>query len=477
VKENHFKSGITFYILTILILVNPFNTFAQLNRKKLTGSWLGNIEAGAINLRIVFNITLTESDSLTATLDSPDQGAKNIPLGKVTTISDTIKIEAPLINGRYTGRITSDTTITGVWTQSGQSFPVNLRKLPAGFSLIRPQEPRPPFPYRTEEVTIPNMKFNIYLSGTLTIPEKGGPFPAAVLISGSGPQNRDETIMGHKPFLVLADYLTRNGIAVLRYDDRGVGKSQGVYAEATTADLATDAEAALEFLKKHENIDTSAIGLIGHSEGGLIACITAATNKDVAFIVSLAGPGVKGEEILFRQQADIARLSGLKEDIIKQNNEINRKLYNIVKKEKDDFAAEEKVMATYAKILRKQKKSPQEINDLVIQLRNSFGAATYPWFRYFLTTNPAQFWVKIKCPVLALNGEKDTQIAAEINLPAIENALRSGGNTNVKTVKMPELNHLFQHCKTGLPAEYGKIEETMSPEVLEIIASWIKSLK
>ncbi|HOK25827.1 MAG TPA: alpha/beta fold hydrolase [Bacteroidales bacterium] len=465
-----------FSLLTILLIINPFNAGAQFEKKKLAGSWLGTLEIGAIRLRIVFNLTLTQTDSLTATLDSPDQNAKNIPLGKVTATSDSLRIEAPLLNGRYAGRIVSDTTITGTWSQSGQTFPLNIRKLPERFSLTRPQEPQPPFPYRTEEVTIPNMKFNIYLSGTLTLPEGEGPFPAAILITGSGPQNRDEAIMGHKPFLVLADYLTRNGIAVLRYDDRGVGKSQGVYAEATTADLATDAEAAFEFLKNHKNINPSAIGLIGHSEGGLIACITAASNPGVAFIVSLAGPGVKGEDILFRQQADISRLSGVKEATIKQNSEINRKLYNIVKKETDDFAAEEKVMATYAKLLKKQKKSPQEIDDLVLQLQNSFGAAAYPWFRYFLTADPAQFWKKVKCPVLALNGDKDTQIAADVNLPAIENALRTGGNNSVKSVKFPGLNHLFQHCKTGLPAEYGQIEETMSPEVLKTIASWIRSL-
>lgn len=462
---------------TILQILNSLNTNAQPGKQEFAGSWLGNLEVAAVNLRLVFNITLNDRDSLIATLDSPDQGAKNIPLGKVTLTPDSLKIDAPLLLGRYTGKFLSDTTVSGIWTQSGQSFQVNLRKLSARFLLTRPQEPRQPFPYRSEEVTIPNNKFNIYLSGTLTLPAGDGPFPAVVLITGSGAQDRDETIMGHKPFLVIADYLTRYGIAVLRYDDRGVGKSQGNYAEATTADLATDAEAALLLLKTRKEINPSATGLLGHSEGGLIACITGASSPGVAFIVSLAGPGVKGEEILFRQQADIARLSGVKEATLKQSADINRKLYSIVKKEKDDNTAEKKVIAAYQKMLRKQKKSLREIEDATARLSNSFGAQVYPWFRYFLETDPADFWKKVKCPVLALNGEKDTQIAADVNLPAIENALQSGGNRNVKTVKFPGLNHLFQPCKTGLPAEYGQIEETISPEVLETIASWIKNLK
>ena len=464
---------ILFFLIITIICISNTSLNAQAYRKNFAGSWLGSIDIGAIKLRIVFNLTLNDRDSLTATLDSPDQNAKNIPLGRVYSSPDSLKIEAPLLSGNYKGKIINDTIITGTWSQSGQSFPLDLKKLPARFSLTRPQDPQPPFPYRTEEVSIPNMKFNIYLSGTLTIPEGEGPFPAAVLITGSGAQNRDEAIMGHKPFLVIADWLTRNGIAVLRYDDRGTGKSQGDYAGANTADLATDAEAALRFLKSHKSIKSSAIGLIGHSEGGLIACITAASDPDVAFIVSLAAPGVKGEEILFRQQADISRLSGVKETTIKESAEINRQLYNIVKKENDDFTAEEKVLTKYRKILQKQKKSPQEIEDKIIQLQKSFGAPVYRWFRYFLVTDPAVYWKKVKCPVLALNGEKDTQIAADVNLPAIENALKAGGNTNVKTLKLPGLNHLFQHCKTGLPAEYGQIEETISAEVLKIMSDWI----
>jgi len=264
---------------------------------------------------------------------------------------------------------------------------------------------------------------------------------------------------------------------VLRYDDRGVGKSQGSYATATSADLATDAEAAYLFLKNNPKINPASIGLMGHSEGGLIAPIVAVSNPGVAFIVSLAGPGVSGEQILYRQQADIAQLSGVSGEEIKTAIEINKKLYAVLKKEKDNIKAEAKIMGVYSKILAENNLSAAEIDRKKGQLQASFGAQTYTWFRYFIMTDPASFWKKVKCPVIALNGEKDLQVAASENLPAIEKALKAGGNNNITTVKLPELNHLFQHCKTGLPAEYGQIEETFSPEALKIISDWILGLK
>jgi pimeloyl-ACP methyl ester carboxylesterase len=410
-------------------------------------------------------------------MDSPDQGAKNIPLGRVSLRNDSLIIAAPALMGKYAGGVQNDSVITGIWTQRGNGIELNIKKLREVFAINRPQEPKPPYPYVNEEVTFPNKKFNIFLSGTLSIPEGKGPFTAVVLISGSGPQNRDEALMGHKPFQVIADWLARQGIAVLRYDDRGVGKSQGDYTTATTADLATDAEAAFLFLRQNPKINPGSVGLIGHSEGGIIAPIVASTNKEVAFIVSLAGSGVTGEEILYRQSADISRLSGIDEATIRENNETSKKLYAIVKKEKDNVKAEEKVFETYSDILAGKNLSPEEFDRSINQLKASFGASTYPWFRYFLITDPAGFWKKVKCPVLALNGDKDLQVAADVNLPAIEKALKAGGNNNVKTVKLPGLNHLFQHCKTGLPNEYNTIEETFSPEVLEMISSWILSLK
>ena len=445
-------------------------------KNNLSGSWLGKISTNGIDLRLIFNLKLNDNDSLIATADSPDQGAKNIPLGRVTLNDKKLTIQAPTLMGEYNGTITGDSTIDGTWTQRGSTFTVNLNKLKTAFSVNRPQEPKPPFPYTSEDVTFTNDKFNIKLAGTLTIPAGKGPFKTVIMITGSGAQNRNEELMGHKPFLVIADYLSRNGIAVLRYDDRGVGGSQGKYSEATSADLATDAEAAFHFLINNPKINQKEIGFIGHSEGGLIAPIVAASNHAVGFIVSLAGPGVTGQQIIVRQSEDISRVSGVKEEAIKETIETNKKLYSVLRKEKDNKLAETKILAIYKKILEKKNTSNEDTEKAVNQLKLTFGANTYTWFRYFIMTDPAIFWKKVKCPVLALDGEKDLQVAADENLRDIEKVLRSSGNSSIKIVKLPGLNHLFQHCKTGLPAEYNTIEETFSPEALKIIADWILAL-
>jgi uncharacterized protein len=467
---------IAFLLLVTLALTNSLFAQTKTYKNGLTGSWLGKIKTGAIELRVIFNLSIIEKDSLVATLDSPDQGAKNIKLGPVTLSGVTLKISAGALLAEYNGTIKNDTNIEGTWKQAGASNILNMVKLKTAFSVNRPQEPKPPFSYTSEDVTFSNDNFNIKLAGTLTIPAGNGPFPAVILITGSGGQNRNEELMGHKPFWVIADYLSRNGIAVLRYDDRGVGKSQGTQLNATTADLATDARAAFSFLKNNRRINQKEIGLIGHSEGGLIAPIIASDNPDISFIVSLAGPGVTGQQIVIRQAQEIGRLSGSSEKQIKETTETNKKLYAVLRKEKDNKKAEVKIIALYKEILEKKKTPKTETENAVNQLRATFGASTYTWFRYFIMTDPAIFWKEVKCPVLALNGEKDLQVAAHENLPAIEKALKSSGNKSIKTIKLNGLNHLFQHCKTGLPAEYGQIEETFSPEALRIITDWILGL-
>jgi uncharacterized protein len=471
-KKTHFLLP----LLIIIMITNSLSAQNVIDMNMVQGSWLGKISTNGIDLRLIFNLKLNDKDSLIATADSPDQGAKNIPLGRVILEDKKLTIKAPTLMGEYKGTITSDSTIIGTWTQRGTTFEVNLKKLKAAFTLNRPQEPKPPYPYTSEDVTFTNDKFNIKLAGTLTIPTGTGPFKAVILITGSGAQNRNEELMGHKPFLVIADYLSRHGIAVLRYDDRGVGGSQGNYSEATSADLATDVEAAFNFLKTNPKINQKEIGLMGHSEGGLIAPIVASSNNGIGFIVSLAGPGVTGQQIIIRQSQDISRLSGEKENLIKENTETNKKLYAILRKEKDNKKAETKILALYKEILEKKRTSKEEIEKKVNNLKMSFGSSTYTWFRYFITTDPAVFWKKVQCPVLALNGEKDLQVAEHENLPAIEKALKSGGNNKVKIIKLPGLNHLFQHCKTGLPTEYGSIEETFSPDALKIISDWILTL-
>lgn len=447
------------------------------NVRMFTGSWLGKISVNALSLRIVFNLSVTGKDSLVATMDSPDQGAKNIKLGPVTVEGNKINISAGALLAEYNGVLKNDTLIEGTWTQAGREFTLNLVRLAGTFQVNRPQEPVPPFPYNTEEVRFKNSRDNITLAGTLTLPSGEGPFPAVILVTGSGAQNRDEEIMGHKPFMVIADYLSRNGIAVLRYDDRGVYQSEGNYAEATSEDLATDAIAAFNYLRERPEIIKNLIGIAGHSEGGLIAAIASSSVKEIAFIISLAGTGVPGEEILHRQNRDISSAQGMSQEQINENISINRKLFAVLKKVKENNEAERKVETVYRKILIKAGiKSEEEIAKNLDKLKTSFPKPAFTWLRYFMVTDPAVFWKKVKCPVLALNGDKDLQVAADMNLPAIEKALKKGGNNAVIILKMPGLNHLFQTSKTGLPSEYGEIEETFSPEVLKIIKDWIADL-
>ncbi len=471
------KRVFTFSFLILLLSANSISAQNSYDKNALPGSWLGKLSVNAIELRLVFNIKLNEKDSLTATMDSPDQGAKNIPLGRVILKASLLTIQAPMMLGEYKGTIINDTAINGTWTQRGAGYQLNLRKLKTAFALNRPQEPKAEFPYISEDVTFTNNKAKINLAGTLTIPPGQGPFRAVIMITGSGGQNRDEELLGHKPFLVISDWMTRHGIAVLRYDDRGVAKSQGSQFNATSADFATDVQAAFDYLKTNPKVNPVAIGLMGHSEGGLIAPIVASSNPGIAFIVSLAGPGVTGQQIIIRQSEDIGRLSGISEGQIRKSTETNKKLYAVLRKENDNKKAELKIMALYREILEKEKTSKENTEKAVNQLKVTFGESKYTWLRYFLFTDPSVFWNKVKCPVLALNGEKDLQVAAHENLPAIEKAVRSSGNKAVKTMQLPGLNHLFQHCKTGLPSEYGEIEETFSPEVLQIISDWILGLK
>jgi uncharacterized protein len=468
---------ITLLFLFLILYFCSFNIQAQnqIDKKTLAGSWLGKLDLGAVDLRVIFNISVS-NDSLSATLDSPDQGAKNIHVGPVTLEGKDIRIVAARLLAEYNGTIKSDTAIEGTFKQAGKTMPLNLKKLKKTFMFSRPQKPKSPFPYISEDIAFKNDKANISLAGTLTIPEGNGPFPAVVLITGSGSQNRNEELFGHEPFLVIADYLSRNGIAVLRCDDRGVGQSQGSPLDATSADFATDVEAAFNYLRSRKEINPKRVGLAGHSEGGLIAPVVASNNPDVAFVISLAGTGVPGDMVLHRQNKDISLASGIEAKDVKEAISVNKKLFTVLKKEPDNTKAEARIEQVYKKALARDKKSPEEIDQALKQLNASLSPVSYNWFRYFISTDPAVYWKKVKCPVLALNGEKDMQVAADANLPAIEKAVKSGGNNAVKTIKLPELNHLFQHCKTGLPSEYGEIEETISPEVLKLMSDWIHSL-
>lgn len=340
--------------------------------------------------------------------------------------------------------------------------------------LKRPQEPLEPYPYYSEDITFKNKQAEIHLAGTLTLPSKEGVFPAVILISGSGPQNRNEELAGHKPFLVLSDYLTKKGFAVLRYDDRGTALSQGDFKNATSVDLATDVESAVAYLKTRKEIDPKKIGLIGHSEGGLLAPLVAVKSKDIACIVMLGGPGIPGDKILLIQQRLIAEASGTSEEEIKWTESINRRIFDIVKKSSDTETLKKDLRSSLEKKLSESPnlKSPNRISDDAF-INVQIDTYATPWMQYFIKYNPASTLEKVKIPVLALNGETDLQITSKENLKAIKKALRKARNKNVRIKELPGLNHLFQESDTGAPQEYQRIEQTYSPIVLKEVSDWL----
>jgi uncharacterized protein len=327
--------------------------------------------------------------------------------------------------------------------------------------LKRPQNPVKPYPYREEEVSYSNPAAKIQLAATLTIPPGKGPFPAVLLMVGSGPHDRDESLAGHKPFLVLADYLTRKGIVVLRADKRGVGKSGGDYSKAVMTDFASDAEAGVAYLKTRAEVNPKKIGLVGHSEGGIEAPMAAVHDPDVAFVVMMAGPGVPGDEILEQQVVLIGRAAGKSQEEVEKDAAIQRDMLAVVKKDADDATLEKDLRAVMAG------KVPEAMMGMQIKMVSS------PWFRDFVLYDPRPTLSKVTCPLLDINGEKDLQVPPGQNLPAIRKALAAGGNKNFEVDELPGLNHLFQTAKTGGIGEYGEIEETMSPVALEKVASWI----
>jgi pimeloyl-ACP methyl ester carboxylesterase len=335
----------------------------------------------------------------------------------------------------------------------------------------RPQEPKLPLPYTEEHISFINIEAAVTLSGTLTLPASKGPFPVVILIAGSGPIDRDETVYGHKPFLVLADYLTRQGIAVLRYDKRGCGKSTGHYDDATSQDFSEDVLAGIAYIKSRKEVKLNQIGLIGHSEGGIIAPIVAAKSKDIAFVVLMAGTGVKGEENSYEQSALIQRAVGETEDSINQSRKFQEQMFALVKREPDQEIAAEQlqdIAKNYmAALSETQNKATLEyFQRLAVRVNTK-------WFRYYLTLDPSISLKQVRVPVLVLNGDLDLQVSSKQNLPAVSKALIESGNRDFTIIELPKLNHFFQTCKTGSIAEYEKIEETLSPLVLNMITEWI----
>jgi pimeloyl-ACP methyl ester carboxylesterase len=342
-------------------------------------------------------------------------------------------------------------------------------------SIKRPQEPSKPYPYYTEEVIFKNSHAGIALAGTLTLPSAEGTYPAVILISGSGAQNRDEEISGHRPFLIIADHLTKQGIAVLRYDDRGVGQSTGDFKAATTADFALDAASALTYLKTRKEINRDKIGLIGHSEGGLVASIVASDSKEVGFLVLLAGPGIEVKKVLIMQQELISKADGISDSDIKEYIlPVHKEAYRMISMSTDGRTLKKDlarlIEETYDRTPPGLMPSNVTREDVVAAQSDKWSSE---WFINFLNYDPAAILENVICPVLALNGERDLVVTPKESLAGISNALKRSGNSDVTVKELPNLNHLFQNCETGSPTEYETIEQTFSPIALKEMSDWI----
>ncbi|NNF26307.1 MAG: alpha/beta fold hydrolase [Gemmatimonadetes bacterium] len=466
---------------TFLALATLFALGAPLDAQEdspLIGDWIGTINAGGGTLRLRLAVE-AGTEGLRAQLFSIDQGNQAIPVESIELAGRTVTFASPAIGVTYEGELSSDgSTIAGTFTQMGQALPLDLERGEGEAPPARPQDPEEPLPYHSEDVSFENPDGGHRLAGTFTRPDGAGPYPGVILISGSGPQDRDEALMGHRPFLVLSDHLTRAGIAVLRFDDRGVGESTGDFGTATSFDFASDARAAVEFLKERPDVDPARIGLAGHSEGGLVAPIVAADSDDLAFIVLMAGPGVTGEEILYAQMALISEAGGATPEAVAKSRAYAERTYAVLK---SDLGPDE-ALSELREIAEEQmaEATPEELATMGLteetkdaMIEGQLAAVNSPWFRAFLTYDPAPTLERVSIPVLAINGEKDLQVPYEVNLREIAAALERGGNPHFETHALPDLNHLFQHADTGHPSEYGTIEETWAPEAMELIANWI----
>ena len=434
----------------------------------LDGEWEGSLDVGGSKLTAVFRIQ-TSPEGTRSSMDVIEQAAEGIPV-LVHRDGNQIRFEVPTIGGKFEGRLESDSqAISGQWSQSGRTLPYTLKRRMSRSSALeqRPQNPTKPYPYLEEEVSFLNPAAGVRLAGTITFPHGKGPFPAALLISGSGPNDRDETILGHKPFLVLADTLTRAGIAVLRVDKRGVGHSTGDFSVATMADFASDGLAGIAYLKTRGEVDPTRIGVIGHSEGGEVAPMVAGRDPTVAWVVLMAPPSVPGEEILYAQQRLIAQAVGESSAAIDRNVAMNHDVFAVVKNEKDIGVITQRVRE-----LITAQTAGQAVPAGAVETQVK--AVTSNWFRDFLTYDPAPALERLQCPILVISGEKDLQVPPQQNLPVIRKALAH--NLGAEVRELPGLNHLFQTATTGSPAEYSHIEQTISPSALDIISRWIQGV-
>jgi hypothetical protein len=459
-------------ILGLTVLCSFLAAAAQ--ESSLAGYWKGVIQAGGRTFTFVFTFSTDAQKGIQGFLDLPEQDEQNIPIDEITITGNKIYLDMKKIQREFEGEISADKKkIVGVYIRStGMRLPLTLERADSAFSLKRPQMPQPPYPYKEEPVVILNPEDQTKLVGALTIPDRTGPFPAVILISGSGAQDRDETISGHKPFLVLADFLARRGAAALRCDDRGAGESGGEHLAATTAVRAADVGWMIEYLLTRKGIDRKRIFLLGHSEGSVIASLAASRNPLVAGIILLGAPGLSIEENLYLQNTLLRKAEDASDASIAQANILQRRIFSVVKEVTEDEEARAKLRGIYSsnmyeRLTDSQKKS---IDERIATLLT-------PYFRDIIKCDPSVALSKVSCPVLAIIGEKDLQCPPKENIPALEKALRAGNNRNFRVIEMPGLNHLLQSSTSGAMSEYASIEETISPQALAAVSNWLLPIK
>lgn len=459
--------------------------------QNISGDWEGKLTVGSKSVGIIFHITKTDNGLYNATLDVPIQKAYNVGCNETILNGDSIFIACKAVAMKYTALLASPKQLSGNWVQAGLTIPLQLKKT-SDVAVIkkfnRPQTPIPPFPYKSEDVEYDNADKSIHFGATFTVPYSGGKsglgeslvYPTVLLITGSGKQDRDETIYEHKSFAVIADYLTRRGIAVLRIDDREMGKTTGNFITSTTADFAKDVEAGIDYLKTRKDVDIANIGLLGHSEGGAIAPMVAGKRKDVKFIVLLAAPGVKSTELMEQQSVDMLAAKGVSMKKLEEMRPMMHNLVSAIINASDTAMARKNALSVFTEWENNQSKdvvrSTTGVTDeksRTSYINKMVTILTLPWYAYFMKMDPADYLSTIRCSVLALNGEKDIQVDPRTNLNAIRNIMEKHNPQKVTVKEMPGLNHLFQHCKKCTFGEYSDLEETFATEALEIIGNWI----
>ncbi len=460
--------------------------------QNITGSWKGSLNVQGNQIPVIFHISIDSTNKSKASFDSPSQHAFDLPCSEVILKDDSIIIMMAIIKGKYAALLSKDKKqMDGLWFQGAGSLPLTMTKTSETAVVKehkRPQTPIPPFPYNSVDVAYTNADNSLQFGATLTYPKtdsthisaKANTYPAVILITGSGQQDRDENLFDHKPFAVIADYLTRKGFAVLRVDDRGIGKSSGDFGQATTADFAKDVEASLDFLEKQPMVNKEKIGLIGHSEGGMIAPIVADKRKEIKFIVLLAGPGIPIINLMQLQIEAVSLSEGSSPTEAKAAGQLMQIVWEEAVKNEDSATTVRNIrmkIVSWSKTLDTATLAKIKGNDTSLinnQIAKAMDALNGKWYKYFISFNPQPYLQKLNCKVLALNGSKDVQVVAEPNLNGIRSSLKKSNSPQYDVIEIPGLNHLFQTCIQCSPSEYIDLEESFSPKALDTIGSWLQ---